>query len=139
MAIVDGLIISCAVSKGFRVITVAPFVLFVQIELAGVSGKPEIKLQFFHCIQGIGIILLDLGIGLGARQFPYHKIASMRNGLYSCTQDGLKLGRGMSFWAAERLPKKDRTAASSRVVKQKLDLFIRRKPRRNMAGIRKYN
>ena len=49
----------------------------------------------------------------------------MRNGLYSCTQDGLKLGSGMSFWAVEWMLKKDSTAASSRAVKCKLNLFIR--------------
>ena len=96
IAISDGLIVSRTVGKSFRVIAITGLVFFFQIELAGVSGKPEIELQFFHCIQRIGIILLELGIGLGARQFPYHKIAAIRNGLYSCTQDGLKLGSGMS-------------------------------------------
>ena len=58
----------------------------------------------------------------------------MRNGLYSCTQDGLKLGNGMSFWAAEWILKKDRTAASSRVEKRKLKFFIMRRPGTTLPG-----
>jgi hypothetical protein len=69
IAIADGLIISRMVRKGFRVIAVIGFVLFIQIELAGVSGKPEIKLQVFHCVQRIGIILFCMGIGGHAREF----------------------------------------------------------------------
>ena len=52
----------------------------------------------------------------------------MRNGLYSCTQDGLKLGSGMSFWAADWILKKERVPASSKVVKVEVKFFIKRRP-----------
>lgn len=69
IAVANCLVISLAVRKGFRVIAVTLFVLFIQIELAGVSGEPEIKLQFFHCIQRIGIIFFCMWIGGHAREF----------------------------------------------------------------------